>query len=344
MKKKSLGIVIGRFQILHNEHVKLIQQAIKENDEVIVLVGSYLSSPSMRNPFHFSDRQIMIESVFDDINIQPIVDYLYDIDIWVSTVKEVVYTFYNKKAYKFNLYGHEKDYSSFYLSLFPEWNFKPFELTHNIHSSKLRNIYFNEGIDNYIQKNVPESVFNFLNQFQKGKEYNELKNMFEFNQNYKKLWLNTPYPVTFPCVGVMYKWNNEILLIKRNEMPNKGLLALVGGFFDGNTDISLVSSAQRKFLEETNCEFLVEDIVFQKNYDSIHRSDRGRLITTLFVVDVSYLQYKPEIKMIENNEIKKTLWMSVHDIKNNCYRFHDDHFSIIFNVLRERYNFFKRGL
>ena len=52
---KNIGVVLARLQPIHNGHIALIEKASKENDEVLVLIGS-ADKLNVRNPIPFNVR------------------------------------------------------------------------------------------------------------------------------------------------------------------------------------------------------------------------------------------------------------------------------------------------
>lgn len=89
MKLYKLGLVIGRFQPLHNGHVEMIRRALELCEKVVIYVGSAQAAGTKDNPFSYCVREGMIEKVFetDYITKRLLVRPLYDIgagnnDIW----------------------------------------------------------------------------------------------------------------------------------------------------------------------------------------------------------------------------------------------------------------------
>lgn len=61
--KKKYGVVLARFQPVHNGHLKLIEKALNENDEVVVMVGS-VDKLNTRNPIPYTIRiKLLTESI-----------------------------------------------------------------------------------------------------------------------------------------------------------------------------------------------------------------------------------------------------------------------------------------
>lgn len=90
-KRKSLGLVLGRFQPLHPGHLYLIGRAFKENDVVIVCIGS----AQLSQPFSIKKRHKRIEAQLKILGYQKeryrIIDLIdpEPMGIWPSYVKKV---------------------------------------------------------------------------------------------------------------------------------------------------------------------------------------------------------------------------------------------------------------
>lgn len=59
---RKVGVFLSRFQPIHNAHLWMMENALKENDTVIVLVGSANKYGTERNPFKIEDRLEMVEN------------------------------------------------------------------------------------------------------------------------------------------------------------------------------------------------------------------------------------------------------------------------------------------
>jgi nicotinamide-nucleotide adenylyltransferase len=77
------ALVIGRFQPLHFGHEKLIMQAMKDSDSVVLAIGSSQESRTSKNPLNFSERKKLILSRFKGLEIIPSPDFESD-DDWAN--------------------------------------------------------------------------------------------------------------------------------------------------------------------------------------------------------------------------------------------------------------------
>jgi len=99
--KETRGILIGRMQPLHNGHIQVIKDALKEVDELIIGIGSAQISHTVENPFTAGERTLMIKKTLsehcikgDKYYIIPIPDIMNNF-LWVSHV-EMLTPHFNK--------------------------------------------------------------------------------------------------------------------------------------------------------------------------------------------------------------------------------------------------------
>ena len=60
MTTSRTAAMIGRFQPFHLGHLGLVRQILKENDEIIILIGSSQINYTLKNPFTAGERVWMI--------------------------------------------------------------------------------------------------------------------------------------------------------------------------------------------------------------------------------------------------------------------------------------------
>ena len=90
---KSRGILIGRMQPVHNGHMEVIKQILKEVDEIIIGIGSAQLSHELKDPFTAGERIVMMSQALAEKDVDPSRYYIIpmqDINfnaIWPSHVK-----------------------------------------------------------------------------------------------------------------------------------------------------------------------------------------------------------------------------------------------------------------
>jgi len=91
MKK---ALFIGRFQPFHNAHLSDVKEAVNDNYEVIIGIGSSQKSNTKLNPFSYEERKEMIQDTLKDNYIE---DYkiiavpdINDDRKWVEHVKKII--------------------------------------------------------------------------------------------------------------------------------------------------------------------------------------------------------------------------------------------------------------
>lgn len=139
--KHKLAVIIGRMQFLHNGHIHLFNEAAKKADQILVLVGSSDKAPSPSNPFNYKQREEIVYGALLEagitsalkgrVNVLPLPDDYLE-DQWIANVINAVQTHAESQLGDTGeliedsdvvLVGHEKDESSYYLRMFPQWAF-----------------------------------------------------------------------------------------------------------------------------------------------------------------------------------------------------------------------------
>jgi len=94
----ELGVICARLQPLHKGHILLINEALKQCETVYLCVGSATESRTGRNPFNWSERFVMVKTVFPAEG-KPNILFLADINDpprWPSHVMDKVIDAYGK--------------------------------------------------------------------------------------------------------------------------------------------------------------------------------------------------------------------------------------------------------
>ena len=329
-------VFIGRFQPFHIGHLKVIETALAQAEHVILLVGSSYQARSLRNPWTFAEREQFIQEAFADVGerliIAPLLDETYNDQAWITRVQQTVQGIacqyppkVGSQQTRIGLIGHNKDHSSYYLAMFPQWASVNVDNVAGISSTPLREQYFLQG---QIADSLPPAMQTWLANFKNTETYQEIADEWAFVRQYQQGWDCAPYPPTFVTVDAVVVQAGHILLIERKARPGKGLYALPGGFI--NAQEKLRDAVIRELREETRIKVpapvLAGSISKQQVFDDPYRSARGRTITHAFLIELKPdAQGLPKVK--GGDDAQHALWVALGDL--NPERLFEDHFQII---------------
>jgi bifunctional NMN adenylyltransferase/nudix hydrolase len=335
MKKYKLAVFIGRFQPLHDGHLTVIKKALEEAEQLLVIVGSCYGPRTLRNPFTYDERKDLIVSAvppdvikYNHLLIRPAVDSLYNDEKWVEQIQEIVYNvapFFDNN--EIALVGYEKDHTSFYLKLFPQWGSISVEQEVMHSSTEIREMFYRSQIDH---TQIPTVTSRFLSEFFDTTEYVRLVLEYKFVQDYRRAWEFAPYPPTFVTTDAVVVQSGHILLVKRRALPGKGLWALPGGFL--NVEEKIIDGMIRELKEETKIKVpeavLRGSIRHVKCFDDPHRSPRGRIIT-----HAGLIHLKPDVQLPKvrgSDDAAVASWIPLANVRRSDM--FSDHYSIIENM------------
>jgi bifunctional NMN adenylyltransferase/nudix hydrolase len=368
-KEYQVAVFIGRFQPFHNEHYAVLKKALEIADKVLIIVGSYRVAPNIQNPLTYEERVEMISSLLSDktvfkseygdqaettvergdihrVEFIPVRDHYYNDNLWVSEVQQKTAQYINPGD-SVAIVGAYKDSSSYYLNLFPQWDFVTVKQERFLNSTDIRNAMYKRtkplGIYNPYHPNnahdsvedwgfladVPSKLAGWLTyKYMKTERYHN--HVLEYNhlQEYKKKWEAAPFPPTFVTVDSVVICSGHVLVVKRKFEPGKGLYALPGGFIKQNE--TLVDAAIRELKEETAID--VQKVVLKNNvtdskvFDYPSRSLRGRTITHAYKIKLKDGELP---RIVASSDADKVQWMALADVYLNEDKFFEDHFHII---------------
>jgi bifunctional NMN adenylyltransferase/nudix hydrolase len=337
-------VTIGRYQPFHNGHKVIIDEALKRAKEVIVVVGSSFAARNIRNPFTFEERRDMIKAVFPQGNVKvvPVADYPYDDSKWVAAVQNVVYGAIASNGWKdfppkIGLIGHEKDGTSYYLKIFPTWGSVSVPNVDGINATVIREkVLAAKWPRETFGRLMPAETLKVMERLVYADEYGTPQDAFdtlfveyEMIKKYKESWASAPFPPTFVTVDAVVVQSGHVLLVKRGEMPGKGLWALPGGFL--NQDETMLDGAIRELKEETKIKVPVPvlkgSIKGSQVFDLPNRSQRGRTITQAFFIDLRFDMKLPKVTGADDAE--KAFWVPLNDVVSQRDKFFEDHAAII---------------
>lgn len=340
-KKYDTLVLIGRFQPFHKAHCEIVKRATALTDKLVIITGSAAQPRTYKNPFTSREREQMIRAATAGLSLQITIasntDTIYNDQAWAVRVQKIVAdAVHDSKGpgnFKIGIIGHKKDESSFYLDMFPQWEFVNVEEIEPLSAVNIRDLYFKRNVNmNFIRHVVPETTFDFLERFKETAEYEQIIREREFVETYKKQYASLPYPPIFSTADAVVIQSGHVLMIRRRSEPGKGLWALPGGYVNANTDKSVEDAAIRELREETQIKVpapvLRGNIVRSKVFDAIDRSPRGRIITHAFYIQLPDGEL-PKIK--GSDDADKARWVPIAEVRSEeCF---EDHYEIIQHFL-----------
>lgn len=343
MYKYDYIIFIGRFQPFHLGHAKIVDRALELSEKVIIVLGSHNQPRTFKNPWTSNERKEMIlahyagkrsPARFDFIYQE---DYMYSDDKWIASiqgqVQHIIHKVWKPGPIRIGLIGHNKDHSSFYLNLFPQWSFETVDAEKDFNATDLRTVIFAEESHTFNGYWDPErlgvGVSNYISEWWKNNldAHAWVRNEKQHLDMYTQQWANSPYPPTFVTVDAVVVQSGHVLMVKRGAMPGKGQLALPGGFI--NQHEKLKDAMLRELREETKIKVpepvLRGSIVDSRVYDNPMRSQRGRTITHAFFLHLKDQPALPQVK--GSDDAEKAMWYPLGQL--NRSEIFEDHYDII---------------
>ncbi len=347
MKQYQQAVVIGRFQIAHNGHLKIFSKAFELADYVNICIGSSGIAPDCKNPFSFDERVSFINGILKEAGYSdkrytftPLYDDTYNNFGWSSqiheSIKEVERVAVSMKVVspddtrpKIVLVGHKKDDTEYYIRMF-SWPFIDVDAGTKVTASTIRRHMYTH--DNVVGAFIPPYMSAWLDQYTQTESFKIRKDEFEFIEKGKEIYSNLPYGIQFNTVDAFVVCMDNLLLIKRRAQPGKGLWALPGGYLNANEWIT--DGILRELEEETRIAVptdqlraSLKDIQF---FDSPARSQRGRIITHCGLI---VLETKMLPKVRGSDDAERAKWFPIGEVLQNMRdKMFEDHFSIIRNM------------
>ena len=344
IKKYQTLIYIGRFSPFHHGHLETIKTASKLCQKLLIIVGSSHGPRTIKNPWTFEERKKFIFDSIEhakqtgdidndvDIIVTPVVDYIYNDERWVTDILRIVHL---GEAFghgdSVGIIGYEKDESSFYLNMFPQWSKHLINAVksdnHIINGTDIRKAFFHGCIEKYVDY-LPHPVYLDLYTKYNYPSFKELRTEKLYIDDYKQQFSKLPYPPIFVTTDAVVVQSGHVLMVKRRSYPGKGLWALPGGFVNAETDRSLIDAMLRELREETKLKVpdkvLRGSIINNRVFDAVGRSLRGRTITHAYHIKLPDGEL-PKVK--GSDDAEKAKFVPLNEIKRDeCF---EDHYEII---------------
>lgn len=342
-RKFPYAVVIGRFQPVHFGHQRLIEEALRTAERVIVVVGSDRKPRSFKNPFTFDERERMVRASLRSneqmrVSVVGVGDSPYNDQLWIASIQSAVDRLIQQdggvpaKA-KVALIGHLKDASSYYLRLFPTWEFIGLDGVESIHATDVRSLYFDpENRGQLSRADLPDGTAAFLDQFAGTDDYAALcdERVFLVDYKTKYRYAGSDFPPIYTTVDAVVVEAGHILLVQRKFHPGKGTWALPGGFVGQHE--RLQDAAIRELKEETRLKVPVPvlhgSMKASHVFDAPDRSQRGRTITHGFFFELSHNQWTGLSDVRAADDAAAVRWVPIAEFLDMQEHMYEDHFFI----------------
>lgn len=343
-KKYDFATFIGRLQPPHKAHIDKIKTALSLADKAIVILGSARCARNIKNPWTAEEREEMLRSCFSSndnerILVTSVRDHYYSDNNWIAEVQQKVRDIVLDNTENENpnicLVGMYKDHSSYYLDLFPQWKKELASGIPDLNATDIRNRFFNADAvqhDGAYDNNLQLCVLDYMKRWSSNNfnTFIKLTDEWKFIKEYKEMWAQAPYPVTFVTTDAVVVKAGHVLMVRRKFNPGKGLLALPGGFVQQGCKI--FDSALNELKEETRIknftkEELAKHLKNEKVFDHPDRSLRGRTITHGFYFELPPGGDLPLVK--GDDDAERAVWIPLADLFVKEQEIYEDHVHIV---------------
>lgn len=333
-------VFIGRFQPFHQGHYHVVETALHYAKQVIILIGSANSPRTPKNPFTVSERTAMILGSFEPDNAARIhcigiPDATYNDNKWLIGVqKAIANATANTPDATVAIIGHDKDESSYYLGLFPQYGSFMVDNYQGLSATPLRATYFGDDAKarNDASAVLTDTSRAFLDAFIHTTHYANLKREFDHIQSYQAAWRDAPYPPSFITADAIVVQSGHILLIERGGEYGRGLYALPGGFVDQGEDF--YHACVRELIEETTIDIdptiLKNSLITSQLFDAPKRSARARTVTMAYYFELPNSAELPQVRAAD--DASHAFWLPLSQL--DASQMFEDHYGVICRLLR----------
>jgi len=336
MTRKTVAVVVGRWQLVHLGQEALFQAAFGLADEVIAVLGSSHRARDPRNPFVHEERRQMLmanltPSQRERLHVLPVRDY-FDDQRWNAAVAMGVQALAGEGA-DIVLVGHHKDHTSYYLHGFPRWRQQLVDRLAEVDATAMREVFFEADDPDaalaVMAPYVSAPVRAWLQAWSRLPEYQRRKTEHAAVQAYRKKYTAVAYMTGDAVVTV----GDHVLLVRRNGPFGEGLWALPGGHLDRGE--KLVACAIRELIEETGFPLMPASILATlagvETFEDPLRSPRGRLISMAHHFKFGPMASLPEVT--SSDETKESRWFHRDELAAMEPQLFEDHFVILDHFL-----------
>lgn len=347
----DICVFAGRMRPFHAGHLAVIKQALTKAQYTFVIVGSIDEPINFRNPFTFEEVREMIRASLspleqDKVFILGVEDQENDTR-WVAAVQRCVAKQIAALSIpgepRIALIGHQKDGSSYYLKLFPQWDSIAAEMPDkNLHgmldaTNLRRDLYLISEEDNAVEylakfrrdsgnRVYPDGTFAFLREWVNTDRFWQMRREYHFMQDYLSQFPQTPYPRYFTAADACVIQSGHVLLVRRGQMPGAGLWALPGGHV--GMDENFQQAAIRELIEETGIAIDPDTLMMackgEKLLDNPWRSTRMRTVSVAYGFELIGTNLPPVVGL---DDASVARWWPIDEVTRSMM--FEDHFGVI---------------
>lgn len=348
-KKHKVVVYRGRFQGLHDAHVKSILFGLSLAEKVIVVVGSANEPRTYyRNPFYENERIEMIHGALEehfrhsDVHFTTVEDNPDD-HVWASNVVEQVETvalaIFGEHVPIAQI-GFKKDANCVRdVDLFPEWEYIDTPHFEPLDATQVRDVLFSKKPLGFLKGVCPQPVIEYLKGFRVSEDFANMMAEKKFVEDYQKQFAGLEYAPTFVTGDNVPFRDGHVLLVRRKGHPGKGLWALAAGFFNAadritksgevvKADKNVFACAVRELFEETKAQLTKEQLqaalLGVKLLDAEGRDPRGRILTHVHAYD---LDAYDDFSIEASDDAEEVRWWPVSEVTRRMM--YADHYDAI---------------
>lgn len=334
-------VVVGRWSLLHNGHMTLINAALRHAKNVIIVIGSAFRAREFDNPFTADERKVMINAALPEqdrarMHFLPVRDY-YDDERWNAAVDKGVRAIAGNES--ITLMGYEKDHTSYYQRNFRQWDRINIKQELELDATSLRQVFFcaasvDARID-VMKPLVPSAVLDYLNTWALLPAYEQCHRTHLAVLKYREEWPGLHHLAADGIIIV----RGHVLMVRRGSSIGYGLWAFPGGIVDPGE--RFYDAAVREAREETTFDVLASTMkaALRDSFilDHPRRSPRGRMISMAYVFDFGSMRL-PEVSAKQDSETLEAQWIKIDDLHKLDGCFFEDHDAAadrVFNIWKD---------
>ena len=275
----KLGVVLGRFQPLTNEHVGLISKALKESEHVLVILGAVDKERDYRNPLTDEERVTALEAEFGEaITIKKLKDSNGREGDWLAGVISLIMNVSKDcDPSEVAIYCGVVDVEQYRERFI--YQVKGVSTLSGETTERVRDLMYGGNTATVINL-IPESSHDFMLDYMQGNSNRE--RMAE--EAASCIAERSEHDVT-AIAHALVAHGDDVLLIRRNSSQGYGQLAIPGGYVEENETSMDAAIASLFYLTGVDLDLLPTQVLSmctEENLDSLGGRTIG--LNYLFVI------------------------------------------------------------